>query len=321
MGVKRNVVKKQKNEMMLLELFQLFRAEKKAMGITERTIHNYEESLNRFLQVLEWKDVKCSELDKCDIVSFIEELQELDVRVETINHYLRDIRTFLNWGSKEGYIQRIEVKLLKGQQAVKETYTEDELRLLLKKPLRDNYCEWRSWAIINWILATGNRERTVCNVKMKDIDFQAREIVLAETKNKKTQIIPMSTELLFVLRQFVRDFRSDATPEDYLFCNIAGERLSENGLKLSIVDYNRARGVSRTGVHALRHTFAKYWIKNGGDAFRLQKLLGHSSLEMTKRYVNMFTSDLAEGFDEVNPLDMLIRKQGVKHVIKRKHSV
>lgn len=316
--MKRKIIKKEKQDLTLLELHRLFQIEKKAMGLSEATIENYELSLKRFLQALEYDDLNLCDLNKDLIIAFVEEMQERDLRIDTINHYLRDIRTFLNWGAREGYIDRLEIKLVKGQQAVKETYTEEELQILLKKPLSDNYCEWRSWAIINWILSTGNREKTVCNIRMKDIDFQAREIVLAATKNKKSQIIPMSTELLFVIRQFVRDFRSDAEPEDYLFCNVAGEYLTENALRLAISDYNRGRGVNRTGIHALRHTFAKYWIKNGGDVFRLQKMLGHSSLEMTRRYVNMFTSDLAEGFDDVNPLDRMRRKQGVRHTIAKK---
>lgn len=83
-------------------------------------------------------------------------------------------------------------------------------------------------------------------------------------------------------------------------------------------DYNISRGVGRTSVHAFRHTFAKYWIRNGGDVFRLQKLLGHSTLEMTRKYVNLFNIDLSEGYDEVNPLDRLAKKQGMKHVIRKR---
>lgn len=317
MGAKRIIVKK-KNEMMLSELFDRFRVEKKSMGISEKTITNYQESVKRFLEVLDVDDLQMAELTKNDILLFIQILQEKDLRTETINHYLRDIRAFLNWCSKEGYAEKIEINMVKGQEIIKETYSQDELRALLQKPTNDNYCDWRSWAVINWILATGNREKTVCNIKMKDINLHEKEIVLSATKNKRAQVIPMSTELMFVLRKFIRDFRSDAKDEDYLFCNVSGERLTENALKLSIRDYNRSRGVSRSGIHALRHSFAKYWIMNNGDVFRLQKMLMHSSLEMTRRYVNMFSSDLAEGFDEINPLDKMIRKQGVKHVVKRK---
>ena len=319
MAVKRKIVKKEKEEITVLEVFELFRVEKKVLGVSDKTIGNYEDSLKRFLQIMEMDNFKVCELEKEDVIEFVEILQENDLRAASINHYLRDLRVILYWIAREGYAEKIPVMLVKGQESIKETYTEEELQQLLQKPLGDNYCEWRSWAIINWMLSTGNRAKTVCDIQMQDINFLEREIVLRETKNKKVQVVPMSTELMFAIKKFVRDFRSDAAGEDYLFCNVGGERLSENALKLSIRDYNVSRGVNRTSIHAMRHTFAKCWIRNGGDVFRLQKMLGHSTLEMTRRYVNMFTADLAEGFDDVNPLDKFVRKQGTKHIIKKRN--
>lgn len=61
----------------------------------------------------------------------------------------------------------------------------------------------------------------------------------------------------------------------------------------------------RTGVHRFRHTFAKNWIVNGGDIFKLQKMLGHSSINMVKSYVDMFTDDLQQDFNIYNPLEKL----------------
>lgn len=318
MGVAKKIQRRKNSSLRVLEVFEMFRIEKKALGIEGTTIRNYQESLTKFLRFLECEDMELHKLEKMDILEFIGEMQEQGLKVATINHYLRDLRAFFNWCSAADYMEPLSIKLVKGQESVKETYSEDELTLLLKKPQKDFYCEWRTWAIIHWILATGNREKTVCDIQMQDINMKEKEIVLRHTKNKKIQIIPMSTELANILCQFIRDFRSEALPEEYLFCNVAGERLSENALKLSVREYNLSRGVTKTSVHALRHTFAKYWIRNSGDAFRLQKMLGHSTLDMTRNYVNMFSADLKEGFDEFSPLDKLKRSKGVRHTIKRR---
>jgi len=320
MSVKRRIVRKEKEEITVLEVFEMFCIEKKSTGRSEKTIRNYEESLKRFLQIMQCENFKIGELERDDIQEFVECMQSESVRIDTINHYLRDLRTFFNWCWKENYIEQIKIAMVKGQEAIKETYTEEELIRLLENPIGDNYCEWRCWAIINWILSTGNREKTICNIQMKNINLQEKEIILSTTKNKRVQVIPMSTELSFVLRKFIRDFRSEAEEEEYLFCNVAGEQMTENALRLSIRDYNLSRGVEKTSVHSLRHTFSKMWIKNGGDAFRLQKMLGHSSLDMTRKYVNMFSSDLAAGFDEISPLDRMKMNDRKKHVIKRKRA-
>lgn len=317
MGVCKKIKRRADQERNVWELFRMFKNEKKILGLSESTLQNYEDSLKRFMDYMECTDAPIQEIDYDDVLSFTQGLQEEELSVSSINHYLRDIRAFFNWCSKSGYCRKIEVKLVKGQETVKETYSEEELKALLEKPQGDSYCEWRCWAIINWILATGNREKTVCNVRMRDINLPDEEIVLQQTKNKKIQIIPISTELSFVLTQFIRDFRSEADDDEFLFCNVSGEQLTENALKLSIRDYNAARGVKKTSVHALRHTFAKLWIHNNGDVFRLQKMLGHSTLDMTRNYVNLFAADLKEGFDEYSPLDRMVRKRRKKHTIKR----
>lgn len=228
MGVCKKIKRRADQERNVWELFRMFKNEKKILGLSESTLQNYEDSLKRFMDYMECTDAPIQEIDYDDVLSFTQGLQEEELSVSSINHYLRDIRAFFNWCSKSGYCCKIEVKLVKGQETVKETYSEEELKALLEKPQGDSYCEWRCWVIINWILATGNREKTVCNVRMRDINLPDEEIVLQQTKNKKIQIIPMSTELSFVLTQFIRDFRSEADDDEFLFCNVSGEQLTEN---------------------------------------------------------------------------------------------
>ena len=267
MGVCKKIKRRADQERNVWELFRMYKNEKKILGLSESTLQNYEDSLKRFMDYMECTDAPIQEIDYDDVLSFTQGLKEEELSVSSINHYLRDIRAFFNWCSKSGYCRKIEVKLVKGQETVKETYSEEELKALLEKPKGDSYCEWRCWAIINWILATGNREKTVCNVRMRDINLPDEEIVLQQTKNKKIQIIPMSTELSFVLTQFIRDFRSEADDNEFLFCNVSGEQLTENALKLSIRDYNAARGVKKTSVHALRHPYVKLTTKKFATFF------------------------------------------------------
>jgi integrase/recombinase XerD len=79
--------------------------------------------------------------------------------------------------------------------------------------------------------------------------------------------------------------------------------LKSSSLNSAIRNYNLSRGVKKTSVHSFRHTFAKKWILNGGDAFRLQKILGHSSMKMVREYVNMYDEDLKKDFNTFNPLE------------------
>lgn len=210
---------------------------------------------------------------------------------------------------KLGYTEPFQITMVKTHKQIKETYTDYELEILLRKPKinKTTFAEYRNWVIINYLLATGNRVATVCDLKIKDIDFGTGTIRLCRTKNRREQIIPISTTLKNILKEYLKYRKGEL--EDYLFCNVNGIRLSENGLKLAIFKYNKKRGVSKTSIHLFRHTFAKKWILNGGDVFRLQKILGHSSMDMVKEYVNMFNDDLKRDFDTFNPLEEFCNKK------------
>lgn len=67
-------------------------------------------------------------------------------------------------------------------------------------------------------------------------------------------------------------------------------------------EYNKKRGVERTGIHRFRHTFAKQFILMGGNVVTLQKILGHSSLEITQNYLNLLTTDVSKDIEEFNIL-------------------
>ena len=102
------------------------------------------------------------------------------------------------------------------------------------------------------------------------------------TKNRKVQCIPLCQTMVNILRDYIAIRQGD--PEEPLFCSEFGTQLTESGLHQAIETYNKSRGVNKTSVHAFRHTFArKYLVDCGGDAFTLQKLMGHSTLVMTKK--------------------------------------
>lgn len=73
-----------------------------------------------------------------------------------------------------------------------------------------------------------------------------------------------------------------------------GATILKGGLQHTIAKYNKSRYVEKTSIHQFRHTFAKGIVMNGGREFKLQSLLGHSTLNMSKEYVDMFGEDLKE---------------------------
>ena len=76
-----------------------------------------------------------------------------------------------------------------------------------------------------------------------------------------------------------------------------------------IASYNKSRGVSSVGVHKFRHTFAKQWIINGGSVVTLSRILGHSNIGITDKYINMLVDDIKKNVDEVDILSKFSREK------------
>jgi len=282
--------------------FEQFIRVKRNINLSEESIIFYKESVKRFTGFFDGENC-CCDVTPNVVEDYIEYLKGSYMSSVTVNTYISGLRAILYFFMEREYMPTFKVKRIRQEKKVKNTYTDAELKILLAKPnvKKCNFVEYRDWVISNYLLATGNRLSTVCDLKISDIDFQNHEILLKKLKNRRQYIIPLSVRLEKILLDYLLYRKGVA--DDYLFCNRHGEKLKKPTLANAIRRYNRSRGVEKTSIHLYRHTFAKNWILNGGDIFRLKSILGHSSIDIVKEYAEMFGSDLKRNFDRFNPLD------------------
>ena len=282
------------------QVWDLYTTSQAAKGVCDITLRNYKQHLHSISKYL---DIERSidDLTKNDLELMVVEMRENGLATNTVATYVRRMRAFLNWCNQEGYCS-LSMANIREQDTVKETYSDAELEALLKKPKKHcDFCEYRSWVIVNFLLNSGCRAATVRNIQNRDIDLEARQVVFRHTKSKKVQVIPLCSYMVLILRDYMAIRKGK--PAAYLFCDQFGGMLSETALRQSITRYNHRRGVSKTSIHMFRHTFArKYLVDCGGDAFTLQRLMGHSTLKMTKHYCSIYDADIAKNYDRVSPL-------------------
>lgn len=292
-------------------VFEDFVVAQTAKGYTEKTIANYRshfKSISRHIDI----DLAFSDLTQADIDGMIVSMRESGLATNSISSYVRVFKTFMNWSRQQGYTT-LTVPNYKQVETVKETYTDEELLLLLEKPKANGtFCEYRNWVIVNFLLNSGCRASTVRNIQNRDVDLSSSRIVFRHTKTHKVQVVPLCSQMLRILRDYLKV--RGGKDSDYLFCDEYGGMLTANALRLAIERYNHSRGVEKTSIHLFRHTFArKYLIDCGGDAFMLQKLLGHSTLKMTRHYCNIYDADIANNFDRLSPLENMTQtKQKIR---------
>lgn len=215
------------------------------------------------------------------------------------------IRRFIRFCTSRDYCEKFEITIPKYEQELKEPYTDDEIRTLLKRPTSNNWVEYRNWAMVNYFFSTGQRLSTVLNIKVHDLDLEKSRVKLTWNKDKIQKFMPLSSSLVKILWEYI--IVSDLKSHDYLFPEYEGKQLKRKSAEDSIKKYNRNRGVTKTSIHLFRHCFARNYIINGGSPAKLQKLMNHKTIEQTMKYVNLYSEDLSKDLDLYNPLEVLNR--------------
>lgn len=159
----------------------------------------------------------------------------------------------------EGFVPHFKMKAIKVDKSYIETYSEEELKLLLKKPdlKKCSFTEYQCWVMTNFLFSTAVRQRSLMNIKVKDIDFNNNVVYVNVTKNRKPLIVPLNQTMVNILIEYLK-YRQHKSDEDYLFCNVFGQQLVKSTCYHKLYEYNKKRGVETTGIHRYRHTFAKH---------------------------------------------------------------
>lgn len=256
------------------------------------------------------------------VAEFREYLTETEGLTEqTVKSYLTGFRVIMYFYMEKGWIEKKDIKIKDVAPPLKQTYTDAELKKLLKKPNADDFVEYRNWVITNWFLATGNRVSSVCEILVRDINIEEGYANINRQKNREPIQVPIVSKMRNILREYIGYYRTDEDGKpkfnEYLFCRYDGEKLTEQGLKKTIEKYNLGRGVHKTSCHLYRHTFCKRWIMGGGDMFSLQRMLGHKSLKMVSHYANIYKTDAAKKAEEYSALSQT-KTLGGKRLQRRK---
>jgi integrase/recombinase XerD len=272
------------------ELFESFVKDRRyGKGVSVRTEGWYRQSWHAFQDALSGASPEA--LSKSDFVPVIEGLCSRGVSPITINTYARAINAFLRWLHEEGKSPKlVRIPRLKEPETVVLTFRLDHVEHLIQyRPSCRNQRRAQTMALL--ILDTGVRLKEVLSLRVDDIDLDNLLITVRDGKGGKQRVVPISVELRKVLFKYIAAHSSNS---GLVFCSRDGVRLLQNNVRRdfkAVCARLKISGV-KGGFHVLRHTFAVNYIRNGGDVFRLQRILGHTTLEMTRRYVNLQTEDL-----------------------------
>lgn len=199
---------------------------------------------------------------------FIINARQAGVSAATLNCYLRALNGYFRWAGLP------VLPKLKQAEKVIATYGETDIQKIVKAP-----CKGRAKTLCLLLVDTGMRIDEALSIDLNKIDFD-NLLIRVMGKGSKERFIPFSFELRKIL------FRYKAEKTGLLFSTRDGRKIKHRNILRDVKEFLLRIGakVPERLLHAFRHTFALNYLRRGGSVFHLQKILGHSTLDMTRRY-------------------------------------
>lgn len=276
----------------------------KSLSCRPRTVAFYRERLAYFQRDTGITDV--TQMTTKLVAEYRASISHLSAR--TVHNYMRALKTFGDWLVRRGLLEREPVpRLGRGnlRRSKPSGLSDAQVKSVLATTKR-THCPARNLAILYLLLDTGMRAGELCGLNLEDINYASKTVTVDGKTGER--IIPVSSRCLSAVRRYVNSHRVASVRERAVFTTRGGQRISTNWLTHTLHRLAQMAGIPsdvRTGPHTYRHTFALGYIRNGGDPFSLQRILGHSSMEMVSTYLRMEGAALSEAHARFSPLRQL----------------
>lgn len=229
------------------------------------------------------------EIDRRALAEFIATRKRTGVTDATIRRDLAFVGSVFSMANRWGWVDTSPVTKL-NKRGLKESSPRtrflsrdefDRLHAAASKSLQP---------ILVLAVETGMRKEELLGLTISSIDLRRREAHLADTKTGTPRRVPLSAKAIEAMRDLLE--QRGRPRSRYLFCKPDGSRIGDP--KKAFAGACTRAQIDDFRFHDLRHTFASWWVQEGGDLYRLSRVLGHKTLAMSSRYAHLRTDDLHE---------------------------
>jgi integrase/recombinase XerD len=313
--------------------FEIFFRAKKAEGLRERTLKDHQQHYGMFKNWLLFNhpSLTLESMTSDHIRQYIQYMlyerqqytghpilekkknQPIGLSPSTINIRTRTLRCFLRFLHQEDYLKKDickSIKLQKVEQDTIEGFSKEEMLSLLSVVNQREYVGFRDYVLMVLLFDTGMRINEALSIRVENVDLTDRTIIIPASvaKNRKSRTVPITMKTSDLLHDLYTEnelaFGKDV--EFFFYANY-GNPLTYQQAYTRIRHYGRLAKINyaRVSPHTFRHTFAKFYVLNGGDPFTLQKILGHSTMEMVRKYIQLNLKDLKDKHELNSPMAKL----------------
>lgn len=283
-----------------------FLIEQKIRGNSDKTVIYYTSSIGRFM-AFAGSTQELSALSLPILRRYALHLREADLNSITLQSYIRALRAFLTWC----YVEELlpvnlseKFRLPKAQRKEIDVLTDEEARRLMASFNPRYLIHLRNYCICALMLDSGLRMNEVVTLDLQLLHL-AEGYAIVNGKGNKQRVVPLGLHSRKALLRYLNR-RPGCAQSDRVFLMSDLQPISESTVKQMFRKLKKRVGIPRIKAHLLRHTFATRYLENGGDIYSLQQILGHTSLEMVKRYVHTTHRKTVSKFADFSPLDRLL---------------
>lgn len=286
-----------------------------ARHLSPHTIADYKNSFRIFAEWMQ-EDRTFEDITRRHIEEFLASRQGVTNR--TLLHYYAALAAMWTWAVKESIVPLNIVHTVTPPKAEEREilpFTESEFKAMLASIQRSKPYERkgkrrsdhavihpeRTRAIMLLLLDTGMRVGELTGLKLHQLDHRNQRIQLLG-KGARERSLPYSPRTAQALWRYLST-RPNAEPDEPLFCTYHNRSIDPTSLAKTFRALGSRAGVQNVHPHRFRHTFAIQYLRNGGDPYTLQKLLGHATLDMVKRYLSLAQIDLDRAHKRASPVD------------------
>ncbi len=212
---------------------------------------------------------------------------------KTVARRIAAIRVFLRFLSGEGYdadkiLQQIERP--KPERSLPKVLGRAQVDALIAAPNPKSPLFARDVAILELLYACGLRATELCDLKVKDVNFQVG-CVRVMGKGRKERMVPLGRAASEAIARYLNESRGKLARvggDERLFVSRSGKPMERIGLWMLVEKYGRSSGILKdVSPHTLRHCFASHLLGGGADLRVVQELLGHSDIQTTQIYTHV----------------------------------
>ncbi len=274
---------------------------------SDYTTLNYEKDLKEYNDFLNTNNYKYNDMDYKKCTNYLVYLDNKNLKKTSISRRLSSLRTFYKFLVLNNYVDNNPFLLVsspKKEKRIPKFINYSGIEEIFNIPNINTKEGQRQKVILEILYGSGVRVSELVNIKIKDIDFNNKTIMILG-KGSKERMVSFGEPALDSINMYIKDSRKQYLGDNYSEYLIVGKndiKLTTRRIEQIIDELIKETSIKMNITpHMFRHTFATHLLDNGSDLIAVQELLGHESLSSTEIYTHISNEHLRDVYMKCHP--------------------